>query len=167
MTSSFAARARGVVRSSRAGAFLVAAALLVLPARADAQTLVDLLGAIRQGGSWVDIPVVNGRGSLLTPRIPTAGMPLRGCMRIWPGHSGSWEIQVRDTQGTATLDRSALPDQPIPFGYETGPVAQLEARVQWSEPRDTTLVVWVGLRPPGMGPTGGRDPCQPVYARPG
>jgi hypothetical protein len=146
---------------------LLVAASLAVPCGARAQTLAGLLAAIRQGGSWVDIAIVEGRGELLTPVIPTAGLPLRGCMRIWPGHSGRWEIRVRDTQGTARMQASALPDQAIPFTHETGPVAQLEARIRWSEPRDTTLVVWVGLRPPGAGATGGRDPCQPVYARPG
>jgi hypothetical protein len=156
---------RQIIRGG--AALLVAVSMLAAPSVAHAQTLVDLLGAIRQGGSWVDIAIVDGRGSLLTPMIPTAGLPLRGCMRIWPGHSGSFDIDVRDTQGTAKLEASALPNQPVPFAYETGPVAQLEARVRWSEPRDTTLVVWVGLRPPGAGArSGSRDPCEPVYGRP-
>jgi hypothetical protein len=140
--------------------------LCLLPSGAASQTLADLLGALRQGGSWVDIAIVKGQGSLLTPMIPTAGLPLRGCVRVWPGHSGSWDIRVRDTQGTGRLETTALPNQPVPFAYETGPLAQLDAQVRWSEPRDTTLVMWVGLRPPGAPSSGGRDPCEPVYGRP-
>jgi hypothetical protein len=139
---------------------------MAVPGGARAQTLAELLAAIRQGGSWVDIAIENGRGSILTPRLPTAGMPLRGCLRVWPGHSGTWDIRVRDTQGTARMETVARPDQPVPFVYRTGPVAQLEGQVRWSEPRDTTLVVWVGLGPPNGDGSEGRDPCRPVYARP-
>jgi hypothetical protein len=39
-------------------------------------------------------------------------------------------------------------------------VAQLDVKVRWSEPRDTTLLVWVGLDRPGR-PKG--DSCEPVY----
>ena len=47
----------------------------------------------------------------------------------------------------------------VPFRYRTGRRAQLSVDVRWSEPRDTTLVVWVGLETPGQQ----RDVCDPIY----
>jgi hypothetical protein len=135
---------------------LLAAAL---PGRADAQSLFDLLASIRQGGGWIDVPIQGGRGAVLTPMLPTAGMNVAGCFRVWGGHSGSWSFDVRDTQNQARLQRQTAPDQPVPFTHATGALAQLDLQVRWSEPRDTKLILWVGLRTP----TSARDPCEPIY----
>jgi len=80
-------------------------------------------------------------------------------MEIWPGHSGSWSLEVTDTYGNGRLETRARPADDIPFTYDTGMLAQLEVDVRWSEPRDTTLLVWVGLQ----SARGDRDPCEPVY----
>jgi hypothetical protein len=151
-------------RCARNHPLSVAVALLALlvPAQARSQTLLDLLASIRQGGGWIDVPVQGGKGSLLTPVIPTGGLDVNGCFRVWGGHSGLWDFDVRDTQGDARLQRSALPDQAVPFRHATGPLAQLNVQVRWSEPRDTTLLLWVGLRTPNLT----RDPCQPIYGSP-
>ena len=80
-------------------------------------------------------------------------------MEIWPGHSGSWTLEVTDTYGNGRLEARARPADDIPFTYDTGLLAQLEVDVRWSEPRDTTLLVWVGLR----SARNARNPCEPVY----
>lgn len=123
------------------------------------QTLGEVLEAIRIGGGWVRIPVEAGRGRLLTPALPSAGRVVEGCMEIWPGHSGSWSLAVNDTYGNGNLEATAEPADDIPFTYETGLLAQLDVDVRWSEPRDTTLLVWIGLQ----NARGDRDPCEPVY----
>jgi len=147
-------------RVGRLGAALLVWAACA-PGAAAGQTLLDLLAAVRQGGGWIDIPVERGRGSLLTSMLPTAGLGVAGCIRLWGGHSGTWDIRVRDTQGSSRLDAVVRPNQPLPFVYRAGPLSQLDVQVRWSEPRDTTLVMWVGLGG-GVGGTG-RDPCEPVF----
>jgi hypothetical protein len=139
----------------------LAAALLVpaSPQAAAGQTLADVLDAIRIGGGWVRIPVEAGRGNLTTVTIPAAGRAVEGCLEIWPGHSGSWSLKVEDTFGNGSFEAEAQPSEDIPFTYEPGAFARLAVDVEWSEPRDTTLMVWVGL----VMPSGERDPCEPVY----
>jgi hypothetical protein len=155
------ARARLATPWAPAFAFLLVPLLLFVPAAARGQSLLDLLAGIRQGGGWLDIAIERGRGSLVSATLPTAGLDVSGCLRVWGGHSGTWDIRVRDLQGTGRLETVALPDQPVRFAYATGALAQLDLKVQWSEPRDTTLVVWVGVGRGGG--AGARDPCQPVY----
>jgi hypothetical protein len=142
---------------------LLALALLAVttPQTARAQTMLDLLSSIRQGGGWIEVPVEAGKGSLLTPVLPTGGLNVAGCFRVWGGHSGYWDFDVRDTRGQGRLQKVTLPDQPVPFTHATGPLAQLDVQVRWSEPRDTTLVMWVGLKTNGPA---ARDPCEPIYA---
>lgn len=142
---------------------LAALALLALAApAARAQTLQDLVSTIRAGGGWVSIPIEEGEGRLVTRAVPTGGMTLEGCVQVWPGHSGRWEIDATDTRRDETLELRARAGEPMPFSYTTGMTAQLEVAVRWSEPRDTTLMVWIGLeglssREPE------RDACRPVY----
>ena len=142
---------------------LALALLAALPLGARGQTILDVLEAIRIGGGWVRIPIEEGRGELTTLTVPSGGRTLDGCMEIWPGHSGTWRLRVSDAFGNGELEAEARPAQDIPFTYEPGPMARLAVDVEWSEPRDTTLLVWVGLamadRP--------RDPCEPVYSGPG
>ncbi len=140
---------------------LIALGLLAPAAPVRGQTLGDVLEAIRVGGGWIRIPVEAGHGTLLTPALPSAGRVVEGCLEIWPGHSGSWSLEVNDTYGNGSLETTALPADDIPFTYETGLLAQLDVDVRWSEPRDTTLMVWVGLR----NARGERDPCEPVYTQ--
>jgi hypothetical protein len=137
---------------------LVLLALSAVPARA--QTLADLLAGMRAGGGWVALDIENGRGELLTRPLPTAGLRLTGCVHVWGGHSGRWEIDVEDTRGDGRFELRGGPGATLPIEYETGAVAQLDVEVRWSEPRDTTLLVWVGFDRPGR-PKG--DSCEPVY----
>ncbi|MGW8266604.1 MAG: hypothetical protein ACWGSQ_09570 [Longimicrobiales bacterium] len=139
--------------------FLLAFLLGLVPGAAGGQTLLELLWGIEEGGGWVRIPVQRGEGSLQTAVLPSRGLSLRGCAQVWGGHSGSWDIQARDLLGTAALDVSLLPGEPRDFTYQAGPRSRLQVDVRWSEPRDTTLLLWVGLETPRFP----RDPCQPVY----
>ncbi|MBT8403408.1 MAG: hypothetical protein KJP18_06100 [Gemmatimonadetes bacterium] len=129
------------------------------PRGVEAQTLGDVLDAMRAGGGWVRIPVQGGRGNLTTVTMPAAGRNLEGCLEIWSGHTGAWSLRVEDTFGNGSLEVDAAPAQDIPFTYEPGPFARLAVDVEWSEPRDTTLLVWVGL----TRASAERDPCEPVY----
>ncbi|MEQ9399084.1 MAG: hypothetical protein RJQ04_07915 [Longimicrobiales bacterium] len=130
------------------------------PGAAGAQSLPEFLGAVRQGGGWITLPIEKGTGKLLTRPLPTGGLSLNGCLEIWHGHSGAFDVRIEDTYGNGRLVTLARPAQDVPFTYDTGAWAQLDVNVRWSEPRDTTLVVWVGL---GRA-SGERDPCEPVYA---
>ena len=131
------------------------------PASAEAQSLLDLLWGIQQGGGWVRIPVERGEGSLRTTSLPVGGLNLAGCMQVWGGHTGNWDIRARDLRGRGELDASLQPGEPSSFAYRTGSWSQLQVDVRWSEPRDTTLLLWVGLETPMLR----RDPCEPVYGK--
>ena len=133
--------------------------LMARPAPVEAQSALDLLQSVSRGGGWVRIPIQSGKGALLTPPIPTFGVTLTGCMQVYPAFSGVWDITARDPLGNGLLEASVPAGQPVNFSYQTGPQAQLSVEVEWSEPRDTTLLVWVGLATPGRD----RDPCEPVY----
>ena len=130
-----------------------------LPRAAEAQTLGDVLDAVRVGGGWVRIPVQAGRGNLTTVTIPAAGRNLQGCLEIWSGHTGEWSLRVEDMFGNGSLEVDATPAQDIRFSYAPGPLARLAVDVEWSERRDTTLLVWVGV----ASASADRDPCEPVY----
>jgi hypothetical protein len=137
-------------------------ALLLLgsgPAPTDAQTLGEVLQSIQEGGGWVRIPVTRGEGSLRSGPLLLSRLSLKGCAQIWGGHSGSWDIRARELIGGVELDAPSRPGEPKPFVYQTGTQARFQVDVRWSEPRDTTLLLWVGLETPKLQ----RDPCEPVY----
>lgn len=138
--------------------------MVAAPSQARAQSLFDLLAALRQGGGWISLPVERGRAQVKTRALPTSGLELNGCLRVWHGHSGRWHIRAEDTYTGQTLERRAASNEPVSFSVDTGPWAQLDVEVEWSEPRDTTLIMWVGLRRPGRAAENGRDPCEPVYS---
>lgn len=133
-------------------------AVLLSAAPASAQGIGAVLGAMAQGGGWIQIPIERGNGSLLSAALPSVGLEIAGCMQIWAGHSGSWTVSVEDTYGNGDLNAEAEPGDDIPFSYSPGAWAQLKVDVAWSEPRDTTLLVWVGVEG-----SASRDPCDPVY----
>ena len=135
-------------------------AAVLAPARLSAQSILDLLETIRTGGGWVEIPIRHGRGTLDTRTLPTGGMKLEGCMQVYAGHTGRWELHARDPLGDGALDVTVKPGEPRPFSYATGSQGRLHVEARWSEPRDTTLLVWVGLKSP-LQPR--RDPCAPEY----
>lgn len=143
--------------------FPAAATLLVLLllAPADgirAQTMADLFRAVERGGGWVSIPVREGRASLETVALPTGGATLAGCLHVWKGHTGTWEIEAQDLLGDGRLAAVVGPGESEPFRYASGARAKLKVDVRWSEPRDTTLHLWVGLE--GLAKRE-RDVCRP------
>ena len=138
---------------------LALAALFALPSPARSQAAAELLQALRQGGGWVQIPVTDGAGGLVTDTVPTLGVSLAGCVTVWPGHSGEWTLEARDHVNGGRLDAVAVPGHGVPFSYQTGFRSVLDVQVRWSEPRDTTLLLWVGLDLPASD----RDACSPVY----
>jgi len=117
----------------------------VHPASADGQTIGPLIEAIRQGGSWVNIPIEGGQGTVETAVVPTLGLELAGCARVWSGHSGTWTVTAADLVSDTALTAELEPDEPLRFRHRAGPRARLSVDVRWSEPRDTTLFLWVGL----------------------
>lgn len=140
-------------------ATLVAVAILVstVPARGQ---IFELMRIVSDGGSWLGLSVTAGRASLEGPVVPVVGLALNGCLRVWDGHSGEWTIRAEDKLGGSRLDVTANPGHPVRFEFRGGVQAQLDIAVEWSEARDTTLHVWVGVAPPSA-QTGERDICQP------
>jgi len=136
---------------------LLVALALTAPRAASAQPLDNVMSAIRDGGGWVSVPIVQGRGSASTMTIPTMGLTLTGCVRVWDGHSGRWEIRARENINQGALSATALPGQGVPFSHTFGLRSQLEVEFAWSEPRDTTLFLWVGVK----GADDPRDACVP------
>lgn len=129
------------------------------PSSVRAQTIGPLLEAVRQGGTWVNIPIDDGRGSVESPVVPTLGLELAGCARIWSGHSGSWRLTAADLVSDTSLTAVLEPDDAIRFRHRAGARARLSVDVRWSEPRDTTLFLWVGL---GGEDREGGDACEPL-----
>lgn len=142
-----------------------AAAVLFLapaigPAPADAQIL-ELLRAINNGGSWINLEVKEGRAEYRSPVFPVAGMAVRGCVKIWDGNPGSWTLRAKDLLGEAELEVKTDSGKPVRFDYKGGLQAQLDLEVEWSEPGDTTLYVWVGVSLKAERDEEERDICEP------
>lgn len=138
---------------------LALAVLLSVPANAHAQNPMQLLRSIQQGGGWISVPITEGRGEIATDTVPTFGLSVKGCLTVWPGHSGRWTLKAEDPLNDQQLDAEATPGEGIPFSYASGPRSALDVLITWSEARDTTLNVWVGVD------TGNpeRNACTPVY----
>ena len=130
---------------------------LALPPGARAQPLDNVMSAIRDGGGWVSVEIVRGAGSASTVALPTMGLTLTGCVRVWDGHSGRWEIRAHETIADTTLVVRSEPGQGVPFSHTFGLRSQIDVDIRWSEPRDTTLFLWVGLK----GQDDQRDACVP------
>lgn len=149
---------RAAAHAGRTAA-LIAFALAVLPLSAQGQIL-ELMRIVSEGGSWLGLTVTEGRASLEGPIVPVAGLSLDACLQVWDGHSGEWTIRAEDKLGASRLDVTAAPGEPVRFEFRGGIQAQLDVEVEWSEARDTTLHVWVGVGPPSA-QGGERDICQP------
>ena len=150
-------------------AFLALASLF--PAAPAEGQLIQLMKAVANGGSWINLPVAKGRASLLSPVVPLAGLSINGCLHVWTGHSGKWTVRAKDTLGDKKLDFVAEPGKPVRFDYKAGLRAQLDLNIEWSEPRDTTLFLWIGLargkiedekKDGGDEKEEGRDICRPA-----
>ena len=132
---------------------------LVTPPALHAQEAADVLQGLRSGGGWVRIPIEAGVGSMRTATMPTMGMTLAGCVNVWTGHSGEWEIRAHDSVTDSVLVVHVEPGVGVPFAHTFGLQAQLDFDFRWSEPRDTTLTMWVGL---ALGKTR-EEACRPVF----
>lgn len=126
-------------------AFLLLAATVGRATPLQAQGLEAVMAAIRDGGGWVSVDIRGGRGTASTLPMPTMGMSLTGCVNVWEGNSGRWQIRARDTVAETTLETNSVPGQGVSFSHDFGLRTQLEVEFLWSEPRDTTLFLWVGL----------------------
>lgn len=125
---------------------------------ASAQGVPEILATIRNGGSWVSVPIEHGHGTVSTIMLPTMGLKLSGCIHVWEGHTGQWEIRARDTIAQDSLHLTSQPGQGVRFAHEFGLRSQIEFDFQWSEPRDTTLFLWVGVDRADDGPD---EACTP------
>ena len=140
---------------------LLAVAVWFSPAPAQGQ-IVQLLKAVGNGGSWINLPVKEGRASVRSPVLPLAGLSINGCLHVWRRHSGSWTIRAEDSVGGQELEAKLVPGTPLKFDYKAGFQAQLNLEVEWSELRDTTLFMWVGIeRAKKRKKDDERDICQP------
>lgn len=128
-------------------------------APASAQTAAGIMSGLRDGGGWVGIAIEDGRGTYTTIRLPTARMTLSGCVNVWHGHSGRWTIEARDQLSDSTLVIDAEPGIAVPFSHTFGMQTKLDFDFRWSEPRDTTLYLWVGVDTDGDG--GDPPVCDP------
>ena len=140
-------------------ASLCVAAPAALLGAQDTADVADVMEGLRNGGGWVSIPIQGGVGSARTPMLPSVGITLVGCVNVWEGHSGQWEMRAHDTVTDSVLVITAEPGVGVPFSHTFGLRAQVDFDVRWSEPRDTTLLLWIGL-------TIGRtieEACRPVF----
>jgi hypothetical protein len=138
---------------------LTSAALFGASPNLGAQEAGEVLSGIRNGGGWISIPIQGGVAEVSTGRLPSAGMTLVGCLNVWHGHSGEWQIRAHDTVSDSTVVVRATPGVGVPFSHTFGLSAQVDFDFRWSEPRDTTLLVWVGL---AIGKTK-EEACEPTY----
>ncbi len=139
----------------------LALVLLIMPAHGSAQQpagIGDVLSGLREGGGWVGIPIVAGEGRFSTVQVPTMALSIAGCVNVWFGHSGTWEIEARERVLGSVLRIDATPGIGVPFEHDFGLQAQVDIDFHWSEARDTTLLLWVGIDRTGEGPA---SVCEP------
>jgi len=120
-------------------------ALVAFATPLEGQALDGVMAAIRNGGGWVSVDIRGGRGSVATLPLPTMGMKLSGCVTVSERNSGRWRIRATDLVQNTTLETNSVPGQGVPFTHDFGLRSQLQVEFLWSEPRDTTLLLWVGL----------------------
>lgn len=146
--------------SVRIAGLLAAGLILTAPSPAQGQGIAELFTSMRNGGGWVGIPIEKGRGSFRSAKLPVAALSIAGCVNVWYGHSGTWQIEARESVLGSVLRVTAQPGIGVPFDHDFGMQAQVDIDFRWSEPRDTTLMLWVGL---DMARDGRVDPCEPDY----
>ena len=140
---------------------------LTVPATAAEAQLVEAMKALSEGGSWLNLPVRNGKAALRGPLVPLAGLAVDGCLVVWRRHSGEWTIHAKDERSGQAIDTVVIPGTPVRFAYKAGGTARFSVEIEWSEPRDTTLFVWLGASRVrrGSGDDGaegnGEDICTP------
>ena len=139
------------------------ALVIAAPSLASAQGqagVTDVLSGLRSGGGWVGVPIVAGEGSFSTVTVPTMALSIAGCVNVWYGHSGTWEIEAREKVLGSRLRIEAEPGIGVPFEHDFGMQAQVDIDFRWSEARDTTLMLWVGVDLAGEGV---ETVCEPDY----
>jgi hypothetical protein len=104
------------------------------------------------------VSIQDGHGTANTVMLPTMGLTLTGCVNVWEGHSGEWQIRARDTIAEDSLALRSTPGEGVRFSHEFGLRSKLEFDFEWSEPRDTTLYLWVGVDRDDAGPA---EACTP------
>jgi len=132
---------RGVI--ARLSLALTGFALTVPVTAAEAQ-LLETMKALSEGGSWLNLPVRSGKAALRGPLVPLGGLAINGCFVVWRRHSGEWTVHAKDERSGQAIDTVAIPGAPVRFAYKAGFTARFSVDVEWSEPRDTTLFIWVG-----------------------
>ena len=142
---------------------IVAACLLGMPAAVSGQSagsagVGQIMMGLTAGGGWVGIPIEAGKGSFSTVTVPTAAMSVAGCVNVWWGHSGTWQIHAHESVLGSNLRIEAEPGIGVPFEHDFGMTAQVDIQFEWSEPRDTTLLLWVGLDPTLESPEAACEP---------
>ncbi len=145
-------------RFARLAAGPLLAAALFAPAPVQGQSFGQLMSVLRDGGGWVQVPIAAGQGSFSTSTLPVAAMSIEGCVNVWYGHSGSWTIEAIDNVLGTKLNMDAEPGVGVPFDHDFGMTTQVDFDFTWSEARDTTLYLWVGLDVDGEG---GESTCEP------
>ncbi len=151
---------RRIKAASRRGAWhalLSSCFLAVAPTAAESQ-LARLLQAVRDGGGWVRFEVEDGKSGYRSDPVPVVGLSLDGCFQVVQPRTGSWTLTARDMLGDGRIKATVEAGEPVRFSYEAGFRTQLDVVAEWSEPRNTTLVMWVGLETLA---DDDRDICEP------
>ena len=115
---------------------------------------------LKDGGLWVTIPILAGEGTISTARVPAMALGITGCVNVWHGHSGSWQIEAHEKVRGSVLKIEAQPGLGVSFEHDFGMQAQVDVKFSWSEARDTTLMLWVGVALAGAN---NESLCQPKY----
>ena len=136
----------------------VLTSLMAIPTSVEAQGLGQVMMGMRDGGGWVGIPIEGGKGTFSSMTIPTGAMSVAGCVNVWWGHSGTWEIRAHESVLGSNLRIEAEPGRGVTFQHDFGMTAQVDVEVAWSEPRDTTLMLWIGVDPTLEAP---EEVCEP------
>ena len=118
---------------------------ITMPATAAEAQLLEAMKALSEGGRWLNLPVHDGKAEIRGPLVPLAGVAVDGCFVVWRHHSGEWTVHAKDERSGQAIDTVAIPGSPVRFAYKAGFTARFSVEVEWSEPRDTTLFVWVGV----------------------
>jgi len=137
--------------------------LLSAPTSSSAQErseTANVLSVLKDGGLWVTIPILAGEGTISTARVPAMALGITGCVNVWHGHSGSWQIEAHEKVRGSVLKIEAQPGLGVSFEHDFGMQAQVDVKFSWSEARDTTLMLWVGVALAGAN---NESLCQPKY----
>ena len=151
----------GIVKIVTLGLAMIT--LLSAPTFSSAQErseTANVLSVLKDGGLWVTIPILAGEGTISTVRVPAMALGITGCVNVWHGHSGSWQIEAHEKVRGSVLRIEAQPGLGVPFEHDFGMQAQVDVKFSWSEARDTTLMLWVGVALAG---SKNESLCQPKY----